>query len=209
MNEDWYCILVFLKPIISFFFYLFCSPPVRRASANVVSIIAKYAVPTGEWPDLLPFLFQCSQSVQEDHREVSNFLFYNQIWWYVWFIMIEEMFRLEIRFMHLRGRKNLFRWTYLAVLQSWYKIFMVLLSFAVLIHVHLLEHYVGTFVHFWGRQCCNLYESFPIFPIYLMKLPRTTLGDNSASLLNHFLNKDEYLFPTYMIITIGIYFHGL
>lgn len=46
------------------------SPPVRRASANVVSIIAKYAVPSGEWPDLLPFLFQCSQSVQEEHREV-------------------------------------------------------------------------------------------------------------------------------------------
>ncbi|PWA75080.1 ARM repeat superfamily protein [Artemisia annua] len=51
------------------------SPPVRRASANVVSIIAKYAVPTGEWPDLLPFLFQCSQSAQEDHREVALILF--------------------------------------------------------------------------------------------------------------------------------------
>ncbi|KAJ8759634.1 hypothetical protein K2173_009281 [Erythroxylum novogranatense] len=45
------------------------SPPVRRASANVVSVVAKYAVPAGEWPDLLPFLFQCSQSAQEDHRE--------------------------------------------------------------------------------------------------------------------------------------------
>ena len=43
----------------------------RRASANVVSIVAKYAVPAGEWPDLLPFLFQCSQSAQEEHREVS------------------------------------------------------------------------------------------------------------------------------------------
>lgn len=51
------------------------SPPVRRASANVVSIVAKYAVPAGEWPDLLPFLFQCSQSAQEDHREVSLILF--------------------------------------------------------------------------------------------------------------------------------------
>ncbi|KAG9455538.1 hypothetical protein H6P81_000046 [Aristolochia fimbriata] len=51
------------------------SPPVRRASANVVSIIAKYAVPAGEWPDLLPFLFQCSQSGQEDHREVALILF--------------------------------------------------------------------------------------------------------------------------------------
>ncbi|KAG4955672.1 hypothetical protein JHK84_041654 [Glycine max] len=45
------------------------SPPVRKASANVVSIVAKYAVPSGEWPDLLPFLFQCSQSSQDDHRE--------------------------------------------------------------------------------------------------------------------------------------------
>jgi hypothetical protein len=44
---------------------------VRRASANVVSVIAKYAVPGGEWPDLLPFLFQCSHSPQEEHREVS------------------------------------------------------------------------------------------------------------------------------------------
>uniref|UniRef100_A0A7N1A085 Importin N-terminal domain-containing protein n=1 Tax=Kalanchoe fedtschenkoi TaxID=63787 RepID=A0A7N1A085_KALFE len=51
------------------------SPPVRRASANVVSIIAKYAVPSGEWPDLLPFLFQCSQSPQEDHKEVALILF--------------------------------------------------------------------------------------------------------------------------------------
>lgn len=51
------------------------SPPVRKASANVVSIVAKYAVPVGEWPDLLPFLFQCSQSAQEDHREVALILF--------------------------------------------------------------------------------------------------------------------------------------
>ncbi|EPS73729.1 hypothetical protein M569_01025, partial [Genlisea aurea] len=51
------------------------SPPVRRASANVVSIIAKFAVPAGEWPDLLPFLFQCIQSTQEEHREVALILF--------------------------------------------------------------------------------------------------------------------------------------
>ncbi|ERN00947.1 importin-4 isoform X1 [Amborella trichopoda] len=51
------------------------SPPVRRASANVVSVVAKYAVPAGEWPELLPFLFQCSQSPQEDHREVALILF--------------------------------------------------------------------------------------------------------------------------------------
>lgn len=66
-----------LLKLIMILFDLFCSPPVRRASANVVSIIAKYAVPTGEWPDLLPFLFQCSQSVQEDHREVS--IYFNTI----------------------------------------------------------------------------------------------------------------------------------
>lgn len=48
---------------------------VRRASANVMSIIAKYAVPAGEWPELLPFLFQCSQSPQEEHREVVLILF--------------------------------------------------------------------------------------------------------------------------------------
>lgn len=51
------------------------SPPVRRASANVVSVVAKYAVPAGEWSDLLPFLFQCSQSAQEEHREVALILF--------------------------------------------------------------------------------------------------------------------------------------
>lgn len=51
------------------------SPLVRRASANVVSVVAKYAVPAGEWPDLLPFLFQCSQSTQEEHREVALILF--------------------------------------------------------------------------------------------------------------------------------------
>ncbi|GAU24360.1 hypothetical protein TSUD_390690 [Trifolium subterraneum] len=51
------------------------SPPVRKASANVISIVAKYAVPSGEWPDLFPFLFQCSQSPHEDHREVALILF--------------------------------------------------------------------------------------------------------------------------------------
>ncbi|KAL5999458.1 hypothetical protein ACLOJK_037743 [Asimina triloba] len=51
------------------------SPLVRKASATVVSIVAKYAVPAGEWPDLLPFLFQFSQSPQEDHRETALILF--------------------------------------------------------------------------------------------------------------------------------------
>ncbi|KAG8096702.1 hypothetical protein GUJ93_ZPchr0013g37856 [Zizania palustris] len=30
---------------------------------------------SGEWPELLPFIFQCSQSPQEDHREVALILF--------------------------------------------------------------------------------------------------------------------------------------
>lgn len=51
------------------------SPLVRKASADVVSVIAKHAVPAGEWPELLPFLFQCSQSIHEDHREVALILF--------------------------------------------------------------------------------------------------------------------------------------
>jgi hypothetical protein len=54
--------------------HLFCSPPVRRASADVVSVIAKHAIPAGEWPELLPFLHQCSQSAQEEHREVRPVL---------------------------------------------------------------------------------------------------------------------------------------
>ncbi|EFJ36956.1 hypothetical protein SELMODRAFT_140759 [Selaginella moellendorffii] len=48
---------------------------VRRASADVVSALAKQDVPAGNWPELLPFLFQCSQSLQEDHREVALVLF--------------------------------------------------------------------------------------------------------------------------------------
>ncbi|GBG68591.1 hypothetical protein CBR_g3136 [Chara braunii] len=51
------------------------SSRVRRASADVVSIIAKHCVPSGQWPGLLPFLFECSQSSQEEHREVALILF--------------------------------------------------------------------------------------------------------------------------------------
>ncbi|XP_058771826.1 uncharacterized protein LOC131645180 isoform X2 [Vicia villosa] len=51
------------------------SPPVRKASANVVSIVAKYAVPSGEWPELFPFLIHSSQSPQENQREVALILF--------------------------------------------------------------------------------------------------------------------------------------
>ncbi|GJP51676.1 hypothetical protein CLOM_g10825 [Closterium sp. NIES-68] len=51
------------------------SPVVRRASADVASVIAKHSVPNGEWPELLPFLLQCSQGQQEDHRELAFILF--------------------------------------------------------------------------------------------------------------------------------------
>ncbi|XP_076928217.1 uncharacterized protein LOC143592100 [Bidens hawaiensis] len=49
------------------------SPSVRRASANVVTVIAKF--PGGEWSDLLPFIVHCSQNAQEDLREVGLLLF--------------------------------------------------------------------------------------------------------------------------------------
>nr|GEW48607.1 importin-4-like isoform X1 [Tanacetum cinerariifolium] len=50
------------------------SPSVRRASANAMSIISKFAVPSGEWPDLLHFLFQCSESEEEDLRESNAYM---------------------------------------------------------------------------------------------------------------------------------------
>eukprot|EP00898_Chlorokybus_atmophyticus_P005187 jgi/Chlat1/566/Chrsp103S01005 len=48
---------------------------VRKACADVVSAIAKHTVPANQWPELLPFLFQCSQSPQEEHREVALVMF--------------------------------------------------------------------------------------------------------------------------------------
>lgn len=49
--------------------------PVRRATADVVSVIAKHTVPQGEWNNLLEFLYQCSSSQDKDHREVALLLF--------------------------------------------------------------------------------------------------------------------------------------
>lgn len=45
------------------------------ASADVVSIIAKYAVPSGEWPKLFPSLLHSSLGLQEDQRDVVLILF--------------------------------------------------------------------------------------------------------------------------------------
>lgn len=49
--------------------------PVRRAVADVVSVVAKHTVPLGEWPGLLEFLGQCSAAPQAGHREVALILF--------------------------------------------------------------------------------------------------------------------------------------
>lgn len=49
--------------------------PVRRATADVVSVIAKHTVPQGEWNQLLEFLYQCSSSDSKEHREVALMLF--------------------------------------------------------------------------------------------------------------------------------------
>ena len=43
--------------------------------AGVVAAIAQYAVPAGQWPELLVFLGQCGQSAEESHREVALTLF--------------------------------------------------------------------------------------------------------------------------------------
>jgi hypothetical protein len=40
--------------------------------ADLVGAIAKTAVAAGQWPTLLTFLHQCTQSPQADHREVGN-----------------------------------------------------------------------------------------------------------------------------------------
>jgi hypothetical protein len=48
---------------------------VRRSVADLISAIAKIAVPHGQWDELLQFLFQCSQSENPQHREVALIVF--------------------------------------------------------------------------------------------------------------------------------------
>jgi hypothetical protein len=48
---------------------------VRRSVADLISTIAKIAVPHGQWDELLQFLFQCSQSENPGHREVALVVF--------------------------------------------------------------------------------------------------------------------------------------
>lgn len=48
---------------------------VRRSVADLISAIAKIAVPHGQWDTLLQFLFQCSLSENPGHREVALVVF--------------------------------------------------------------------------------------------------------------------------------------
>ena len=44
----------------------------RRASADVVGVLAKIELPNNQWPSLLAFLLKCSQSPNPEHREVRE-----------------------------------------------------------------------------------------------------------------------------------------
>lgn len=44
---------------------------VRRALAIAVATISKTDVPAGEWPELLPWLHQCTRSGNDAHRETA------------------------------------------------------------------------------------------------------------------------------------------
>eukprot|EP00727_Mastigamoeba_balamuthi_P005803 m51a1_g1842 putative probable importin subunit beta-4-like (1087) ;mRNA; f:568834-573287 len=48
---------------------------VRGSVAEVVGVVAKMALPAGQWPELLPFLNQCVQSPNLSHREAALKLF--------------------------------------------------------------------------------------------------------------------------------------
>jgi hypothetical protein len=49
--------------------------PVRNGIADVVGIVARITVPSNAWPELLDFLFQCTNSQNVEHREVGMKLF--------------------------------------------------------------------------------------------------------------------------------------
>lgn len=44
---------------------------VRSSTADLVCVVAKQALPKGEWPELLAFIAQCARAEQEAHREVA------------------------------------------------------------------------------------------------------------------------------------------
>ncbi|RUP44483.1 armadillo-type protein, partial [Jimgerdemannia flammicorona] len=45
---------------------------VRHATARVISAVAKIDIPVGKWNDLMQFLYQCCNSANAGHREVSS-----------------------------------------------------------------------------------------------------------------------------------------
>ena len=47
---------------------------VRRSITSVAGVIARYALPRGEWSELLAFLSQCAQSATAEHRELAMVL---------------------------------------------------------------------------------------------------------------------------------------
>eukprot|EP00164_Ancoracysta_twista_P002896 GFYU01003852.1.p1 GENE.GFYU01003852.1~~GFYU01003852.1.p1 ORF type:complete len:393 (-),score=148.17 GFYU01003852.1:225-1313(-) len=50
---------------------------VRKATCTFISVIGKFEVPNNSWPELMPMLFQMSQSPEETTREVGITLFSN------------------------------------------------------------------------------------------------------------------------------------
>merc|ERR1719468_919786 len=49
---------------------------VRRSLATVIASVAKHQLPGGEWPELLAFINQLTQSSGEEHRELAMTLFF-------------------------------------------------------------------------------------------------------------------------------------
>ncbi|KAJ1980754.1 hypothetical protein H4R34_002336, partial [Dimargaris verticillata] len=49
---------------------------VRHALARIISAVAQQDLPTNQWPNLLPFLFQLSTSADVGHRETGIYVLY-------------------------------------------------------------------------------------------------------------------------------------
>lgn len=65
--------IIYSSCLLIYYYYYYCnnSQLVRNSVADVISIIARITVPGGAWPNLLEFLFQCTQSDQPGHRVVK------------------------------------------------------------------------------------------------------------------------------------------
>lgn len=51
------------------------SVEIRHKLCSAISELACHAAPKGEWPALLPFMFKCTKSESEDHRESALIVF--------------------------------------------------------------------------------------------------------------------------------------